>query len=189
VGTSNSCPKKSITEKCLVWKSPDFKFEMSCLLHLFFVPTVATTLRIITQLIIYAVNAMCCTPPQHTCRVTIQYISKISVISTWMLYSSIYACRGHFLIHQEIPTRCHVTVLYFLLCQSLRVSDTFCVHHQEINKTDCICNIWYGNSIVRPAVILAESGLSQDELIHDAQNTEHKKKSLFNPEFQSPNRE
>jgi hypothetical protein len=40
---------------------------------------------------------------------------------------------------------------------SLHVSDTFCVHHQEINKINCICNLWYGNSIVRPAVVLAES--------------------------------
>jgi hypothetical protein len=46
------------------------------------------------------------------------------------------------LIYQEIPTRCHVTVLYFLLCQFLHVSDTFRVHHQEISKIDCICNIW-----------------------------------------------
>jgi hypothetical protein len=37
-------------------------------------------------------------PLQHTHRVRIQYISKIVVISTWMLYSSIYTCRGHFLI-------------------------------------------------------------------------------------------
>jgi hypothetical protein len=31
---------------------------------------------------------------------------------------------------------------------SLQVSDTFRVHHQEINKINCICNLWYGNSIV-----------------------------------------
>jgi hypothetical protein len=42
---------------------------------------------------------------------------------------------------------------------SLHVSDTFRVHHQEINKINSICNLWYGNSIVRPAVVLAESGL------------------------------
>jgi hypothetical protein len=59
-------------------------------------------------------------------------------------------------IYQEIPTRCHVTVLYFLLCQSLHVSDTFRVHHQEISKIDCICSIWYGNCIVWPAVVLAQ---------------------------------
>jgi hypothetical protein len=40
---------------------------------------------------------------------------------------------------------------------SLHVSATFRVHHQEINKINCICNLWYGNSIVRPAVVLAES--------------------------------
>jgi hypothetical protein len=28
---------------------------------------------------------------------------------------------------------------------SLHVSDTFRVHHQEINKINCICNLWYGN--------------------------------------------
>jgi hypothetical protein len=41
---------------------------------------------------------------------------------------------------------------------SLHVSESFRVHHQEINKINCICNLWYGNSIVRPAVVLAESG-------------------------------
>jgi hypothetical protein len=44
---------------------------------------------------------------------------------------------------------------------SLHASDTLRVHHQEINKINCTCNLWYGNSIVRPAVVLAESGLSQ----------------------------
>jgi hypothetical protein len=33
---------------------------------------------------------------------------------------------------------------------SLYVPDTFSIHHQEINKINCICNLWYGNSIVRP---------------------------------------
>jgi hypothetical protein len=41
---------------------------------------------------------------------------------------------------------------------SLHVSDTFRVDHQEINKINCICNLWYGNSIVWPAVVLAAAG-------------------------------
>jgi hypothetical protein len=58
---------------------------------------------------------------------------------------------------------------------SLHVSDTFRVHHQEITKINCICNLWYGNRIVRPAVVLAEScWLFLDKLIHDARNIEHK---------------
>jgi hypothetical protein len=38
-----------------------------------------------------------------------------------------------------------VTSQYFISCYSLHVSDTFRVHHQEINKIDCICSLWYGN--------------------------------------------
>jgi hypothetical protein len=53
----------------------------------------------------------------------------------------------------------HSTLFPF---NSLHVSDTFCVHHQEINKINCICNLWYGNSIVRPAVVLTQPRRRRD---------------------------
>jgi hypothetical protein len=45
---------------------------------------------------------------------------------------------------------------------SLHVSDTFRVHHQEINKIKCICNLWYGNSIMRPAWLSQDDGRPHD---------------------------
>jgi hypothetical protein len=66
-------------------------------------------------------------PPQHTHRVTIQYISKIVVISTWMLYSRIYTCRGHFLIQifnlqTDSKTYNHIGPRILVFMKALQVS-------------------------------------------------------------------
>jgi hypothetical protein len=73
---------------------------------------------------------------------------KSASVTSLQILCSIFRASWINLSRNNQQMSCHSTLFPV---NSLHVSDTFRVHHQEINKMNCICNLWYGNSIMRPA--------------------------------------